>query len=181
MNEESHAALKKIKVILTDVDGVMTDGGIVLGTDGREFKRYDVKDGMGVTMARSAGLKVCIITGRSSESVSLRAEELKIDKIYQGSSDKVKAYTEIKSEYDLEDENFLHVGDDLLDLPLFDLVGFSAAPADGIKLVKEKADYIASAKGGHGVLREVIDLVLTAQDKLDEVVKKFGTVSETGG
>ena len=181
MNEERNEALKKIKVILTDVDGVMTDGGIILGGEGREFKRYDVKDGMGVTMARSAGLKVCIITGRSSESVSLRAEELKIDKIYQGYADKVKAYIEIKSEYDLEDENFLHVGDDILDLPLFDLVGFSAAPADGIKSVKEKADYVTSANGGHGALREVIDLVLTAQDKLDEIVNKFSKESEKIG
>ncbi len=181
MNEERHDVLKRIKVILTDVDGVMTDGGIILGSEGREFKRYDVKDGMGVTMARSAGLKVCIITGRSSESVSLRSEELKIDKIYQGYSDKVKAYAEIKSEYDLEDENFLQVGDDILDLPLFDLVGFSAAPADGIKLVKEKADYVTSAKGGHGALREVIDLVLTAQDKLDEIVNKFTEKSEING
>lgn len=181
MNEEYYEALKKIRVILTDVDGVMTDGGIILGSEGREFKRYDVKDGMGVTMARSAGLKVCIITGRSSESVRLRAGELKIDKIFQGHSDKVKAYAEIKSEYELEDENFLHVGDDILDLPLFDLVGFSAAPADGVKLVKEKADYVTSAKGGHGALREVIDLVLSAQDKLDGVVNKFTGMSEKIG
>ena len=81
----------------------------------------------------------------------------------------------------MEDENFLHVGDDILDLPLFDLVGFSAAPADGIKSVKEKADYVTSLKGGHGALREVIDLVLTAQDKLDEIVNKFSRESEKIG
>ena len=99
---EQQESLRKIKVIISDVDGVMTDGGIILGTGGQEFKRYDVKDGMGITMARKAGLKVCIITGRKSESVTIRAEELKFDGVYQGYFNKVEAFQVMKKEFGLD-------------------------------------------------------------------------------
>lgn len=166
-------SLRKIKVIISDVDGVMTDGGIILGTDGQEYKRYDVKDGMGVTMARKAGLKACIITGRKSESVTIRGKELKFDGVYQGYFNKVEAYQVMKREFVLEDENFLHLGDDLLDLPLFEIVGFSVSPADGIKQVRTKVDYVTTASGGRGALRETVELVLEAQGKLEEVIKEL--------
>lgn len=177
MNSEMTKKLAKIKVILTDVDGVMTDGGIILGTDGGEFKRYDVKDGMGVTMARKAGLKVCIITGRKSKSVALRAEELKMDGVYQGYSNKMTAYKRIKEKFNFNDDEFLHVGDDILDLPVFRSVGFSIAPSDAIALVKEEADFVTNAKGGRGVLRESIEMVLESQGKLDEIIQFYATLS----
>lgn len=172
---ELQESLRKIKVIISDVDGVMTDGGIILGTDGREYKRYDVKDGMGVTMARKAGLKTCIITGRKSESVKIRAEELKFDGVYQGFFNKVEAYQQMKKEFGLSDENFLHLGDDILDLPLFKIVGFSASPSDGIKQVRSEVDYVTTARGGSGALRETVELVLEAQGKLDDVIKELIT------
>ena len=172
---ELEESLRKIKVIITDVDGVMTDGGIILGSDSKEYKRYDVKDGMGVTMARKAGLKACIITGRKSESVSLRGEELKFDRVYQGYSNKVEAYEVMKKEFGLEDENFLHLGDDVLDLPLFEIVGFSVSPADGIKQVRAEVDYVTTTQGGKGALRETVELVLEAQGKLDDIIKELTT------
>ncbi len=168
-------SLRKIKVIISDVDGVMTDGGIILGTDGQEFKRYDVKDGMGVTMARKAGLKACIITGRKSESVTIRGEELKFDGVYQGYFDKVEAYQVMKKEFGLEDENFLYLGDDIIDLPLFEIVGFSVSPADGIKQVRTEVDYVTTALGGKGALRETVELILEAQGKLEDVIKDLIT------
>jgi len=175
VTQELQESLRKIKVIISDVDGVMTDGGIILGNDGQEYKRYDVKDGMGVTMARKAGLKACIITGRKSESVTLRGRELKFDGVYQGYFNKVEAYQLMKKEFGLKDENFLHLGDDILDLPLFKIVGFSASPADGIKQVRAEVDYVTTASGGRGALRETVELVLEAQGKLDDVIKELIT------
>ena len=174
---EQRESLRKIKVIISDVDGVMTDGGIILGTGGQEFKRYDVKDGMGITMARKAGLKVCIITGRKSESVTIRAEELKFDGVYQGYFNKVEAFQVMKKEFGLDDENFLHLGDDILDIPLFEIVGFSVSPADGIKQVTAIVDHVTTAPGGRGVLRETVELVLEAQGKLDDVIRELTTFS----
>ena len=172
---ELQESLRKIKVIISDIDGVMTDGGIILGTGGQEYKRYDVKDGMGVTMARKAGLKACIITGRKSESVTLRGEELKFDGVYKGYFNKVEAFQLMKKEMGFEDENFLHLGDDLLDLPLFEIVGFSASPADGIKQVRSEVDYVTTAMGGRGALRETVELVLEAQGKLEDIIKELTT------
>lgn len=172
---EQQESLRKIKVIITDVDGVMTDGGIILGTDGQEFKQYDVKDGMGVTMARKAGLKTCIITGRDSETVKIRGEELKFDGVYQGYFNKVEAYHIMKKEFGFEDENYLHLGDDLLDLPLFGIVGFGVSPADGVKQVRTKVDYVTDAVGGKGALRETVELVLEAQGKLDHIIQELTT------
>ena len=168
-------ALKKIKALITDIDGVMTDGGIILGTGGQEFKRFNAKDGMGITMAKKAGIKVFILTGRTSESVALRGEELKFDGVYQGYMDKMVAYEEIKSKYDLLDEEILHIGDDILDLPLFDKVGFSVSPADGNPLVNNAANYITKRKGGNGAVRETVDLLLNAQGKLYEVIRDISS------
>ena len=173
-------ALKKIKALITDIDGVMTDGGIILGTDGQEFKRFDAKDGMGITMARTAGIIVIILTGRTSESVAKRGEELKFDGVYQGFMDKMIAYEEIKSNYNLLDEEILHIGDDILDLPLFEKVGFSVSPADGNPLVNNSAKYVTERKAGHGAVRETVEMLLEAQGKLNQVISDIAsyTVNE---
>lgn len=165
--------LKKIKIIISDVDGVMTDGSIILGTNGLEFKKFNVQDGMGVTMARQAGLVFCVITGRTSESVIKRAEELHVDELFQGAFDKRHAYLQIKSKYNVTDEEIIHIGDDLLDLPLFELAGFSVSPANGREVVRKYADYITTVDGGHGVVREVVDMVIDAQGKTVEIVNYF--------
>ncbi|MCH8927811.1 MAG: HAD hydrolase family protein [Candidatus Marinimicrobia bacterium] len=168
-------ALKKIRALITDIDGVMTDGGIILGTDGQEFKRFDAKDGMGISMTKRAGIKVFILTGRTSQSVAKRGEELKFDGVYQGYMDKMIAYEEIKSEHNLSDEEILHIGDDILDLPIFKKVGFSVSPADGNPLVTDAADYVTERKGGHGAVRETTDLLLKAQGKLNRVISEIAS------
>ena len=173
-------ALKKIKALITDIDGVMTDGGIILGSGGQEFKRFDAKDGMGITMLRTAGIKVFILTGRTSESVSKRSEELKFDGVYQGYMDKMIAYEEIKSKYNFTDEEILHIGDDILDLPLFEKAGFSVSPADGNPLVKNAASYVTERIGGHGAVRETVDMLLNAQGNLNEVIREIASYNVEG-
>lgn len=176
MIDSSHLdALKKIKAVITDIDGVMTDGGIILGSGGQEYKRYDAKDGMGITMLRAAGIKVFILTGRTSESVTKRGEELKFDGVYQGYMDKMIAYDEIKSKHNFADEEILHIGDDILDLPIFDKAGFSVSPADGNPLVINAATYVTERIGGHGVVRETVDMLLKAQGSLNRIINEIAS------
>lgn len=157
--------LKKIKAILLDVDGVLTDGAIIYGADGIELKIFDSQDGFGIVNAIKQGIRVGIITARKSEVVERRAADLGIVDLYQGSIDKLTPYEKVKLNYSLGDSEIAYVGDDLLDLPLLQKVGFSAAPANAVRDVKMKVDYVAKASGGHGAVREVIDVILKAQKK----------------
>ncbi len=157
--------LRKIKALLLDVDGVLTDGAIIYGADGTELKVFDSQDGFGVVNAIKNGIKVGIITARKSEVVERRAADLGIVDLYQGSIDKLTPYEKIKRDYSLEDQEIAYIGDDLLDVPLLQKVGLSAAPANAVRDVKMKVHYVAKARGGHGAVREVIDLILKAQKK----------------
>lgn len=157
--------LRKIKALLLDVDGVMSDGAIIYGIDGIELKVFDSQDGFGIVNAMEQGIKVGIITARKSEAVERRAADLGIVDIYQGSIDKLTPYEKVKADYSLHDSEVAYVGDDLLDMPLLQKVGFSAAPANAVRGVKMKVDYVAKAGGGHGAVREIIDLILKAQKK----------------
>ncbi len=158
--------LKKVKAIFLDVDGVLTDGTIIYGSDGVEMKIFDIKDGFGITNAINNGIRVGIITGRQSELVKRRAAELGIVDLYQGSIDKITPFEEIKNIYSLDASEVAYVGDDILDLPLLRKVGFSAAPANAVREVKTKVDYVSKAGGGQGAVREIIDLILKAQKKI---------------
>ncbi|HEY9167212.1 MAG TPA: HAD hydrolase family protein [Candidatus Kryptonia bacterium] len=158
--------LKKIRMILLDVDGVLTDGAIIYGVDGLELKIFDSQDGYGITNAMKNGIRVGIITARKSEVVQRRAADLGIVDIFQGSMDKVTPFEEIKKKFSLSGSETAYIGDDLLDLPLLQKVGFSAAPANAVRDIKMQVDYVAKASGGHGAVREVIDLILKAQGKL---------------
>ncbi len=157
--------LKKIKGIFLDVDGVLTDGSIIYGLEGQELKVFDSQDGFGIANAIKNGLRVGIITARDSEVVKRRAVELGIKDVYQGSIDKISPLEKIKKEYSLADSEIAYIGDDILDLPVLRKVGLSAAPANAVREVKMRVDYIAKASGGHGAVREVIDLILKAQKK----------------
>lgn len=157
--------LKKIKAIFLDVDGVLTNGTIIYGSDGLELKVFDSKDGFGITNAISSGIRVGIITARASEVVKRRAAELGIVDLYQGSIDKVTPLEEIKRVYSLTESEIAYIGDDILDLPLLQKVGFSAVPSNAVRDVKMKVDYVSKARGGHGAVREIIDLILKAQKK----------------
>ncbi len=157
--------LKKIKAVLLDVDGVLTDGAIIYGADGIELKIFDSQDGFGIVNAIKQGIRVGIITARKSEVVERRAADLGIVDLYQGSIDKLTPYEKVKRTYSLGDAEVAYIGDDLLDLPLLQRVGFSAAPANAVRDVKMKVDYVAKASGGHGAVREVMDVILKAQKK----------------
>lgn len=165
--------LQHIKMILMDVDGVMTGGEIIYSSTGEELKIFNIHDGMAIAMARMAGLKTGIITGRMSEMVRRRAEELKFDTVVQGQNNKLTAYCDIKIRFNLADVDIAFIGDDLVDLCILKRVGFSAAVADARQAVKSASDYVTAAAAGRGAVREVVDLILESQDKLARLVAWF--------
>jgi len=163
MKKQIADKLKKIKMLLLDVDGVLTDGSIIYTSNGTELKVFNVHDGYGITKAIASGIRVGIITGRQSEVVERRAKELGIVDLYQGSVDKMTPYEEIKKVHNLRDEEVAYIGDDMFDIPLLSKVGFSAAPSSARREVKRVVDYITKASGGNGAVREVIDLILAGR------------------
>ncbi len=167
-----------VKLILIDVDGVLTDGSIIIDDDGRELKSFDVQDGVGIEIARLSGLKICFITGRSSKPTAHRARELHIDGLYQG-PDKEGAYTQFIKEFNCTDEEVAYIGDDLIDLPLLHKAGFSACPPNAILEIKEKADYITTQPGGKGAVREVIEFILKSKNSWLQAKKRYFQVLAT--
>ena len=164
---------KKIKLILMDADGVLTEGKIIFYSGGGEAKAFDVKDGVGIKLAQRAGLKIGIITGRTSEAIARRAQELEVEEIHQGAKEKIISYEKILSKHSLHDENVCFIGDDIIDIPVMKRVGFPAAVADAHEDILPFAIYQTSLKGGQGAVREVIDLIIKTQGKWHQVVKKY--------
>lgn len=155
------AQLKKIKLLLLDVDGVMTDGGIYYSNSGDEFKKFNIQDGYGITKLRRAGINIGIITGRISNLVARRAEELGIKEIYQNLENKLEAYESLKKKFNLTDAEVAYIGDDEFDLPVLELVGFSASPADAVPAVIKRVHYVCKHEGGNGAVREIIEMILS--------------------
>jgi N-acylneuraminate cytidylyltransferase len=151
---------KKIKMLLTDVDGVLTDGGMYYSNQGEIMKKFNTKDGMGLEIISKSGIIPAIITKEKSEVVLKRAEKLKIKEVYIGVEDKLKKAEMLIKKYDLSFDEVAYVGDDINDLPLLKKAGFSFCPSDAVKEVKEIVNHICTAKGGDGVVREVVDLIL---------------------
>lgn len=158
--------LKKIKMLLLNVDGVMTDGSIYYSVEGVEMKAFNAQDGYGIVRAKELGLQFAIVTGRQTAIVTRRAEALGIPDVYQNHMDKVGAFEDIKRKYGLADEEVAFIGDDSFDLPLLEKVGVSVAPKNAVHDVRERVDFVTKAKGGKGAVREVIDLILRAQGKI---------------
>ncbi len=152
--------LKHIKLLLLDVDGVMTDGGIYYSDSGGEFKKFNAQDGYGIVKLQRAGIQVGIITGRVSKIVKRRAEDLGITEVYQNLDNKIDAYESVKKKLNLADANIAYIGDDEFDLEVLKCVGFSASPADAIPVVTKNVHYVCTRSGGNGVVREVIELIL---------------------
>jgi 3-deoxy-D-manno-octulosonate 8-phosphate phosphatase (KDO 8-P phosphatase) len=152
-----------IKAIFFDVDGVLTDGRIIYDDAGREIKAFSVKDGLIVGHLKKAGIITGAISGRDSPTVARRCAELKIDFCHQGIIDKAAAFEKLVKHYKLKHKEVAFIGDDINDLPIFRLAGFSICPADTFDYIKEQADMVTNTKGGNGVLREVADLVLSAK------------------
>ena len=154
----------KIRLLLLDVDGVLTDGAIIIDSRGGETKRFDVRDGLGVALLIRSGIRVGFITGRSSDVVRLRAKELGVRIIYQGVQDKADVYDKIKHETGLTDEEIAYVGDDIVDLPIMRRAGLAVAVRDSWPGIRPGADYVTEAEGGRGAVREVSELILKAQN-----------------
>jgi 3-deoxy-D-manno-octulosonate 8-phosphate phosphatase (KDO 8-P phosphatase) len=165
--------LKNIRLLLLDVDGVMTDGGIIYDASGLETKRFNVKDGHGIKMLQRSGVEVGIITGRTSIVVDNRAKELGIGLVYQGALKKLDSYDDIKRKTGFMDEEIAYMGDDVIDVPVLRRVGFSAAPLDGLPDVLAVVDYVTTRAGGCGAVREVCDHILKARGAWAEVVTRY--------
>ncbi len=158
--------VKKIKLLLLDVDGVLTDGRIILDNQGNELKAFHVRDGHGIKMVQRAGIIVGIITGRKSKVVDIRARELDIKEVYQGSHEKIVVYDSILKKYGLRDDAVAYMGDDVVDVDIFKRAGLAVTVADADPSVKPYVDMITRTAGGRGAVRELINLILKHQGKL---------------
>lgn len=167
------AEFAAIKLLLLDVDGVLTDGRITYDNQGNELKSFDVKDGHGLKLLQRAGISIGIITGRQSDLVARRAAELGIDILYQGALRKLDPYLEILANLGLSDEQVAYVGDDLIDLPLLRRVGFSATVSDAHPEVLPLVDYISRLPGGRGAVREICDLLLKGGGHWEQVTSRY--------
>jgi 3-deoxy-D-manno-octulosonate 8-phosphate phosphatase (KDO 8-P phosphatase) len=170
------ARARRVRMILTDVDGTLTDGTLAVLPDGEEIKTYHVKDGLAVLLAQIAGLKLGIITGKTSKGLEHRAARLKIDELVQGAVDKMPSYRGILARHGLRPEETAYIGDDLGDLAVLKAVGFAAAVADAHPIVRRSAHYVCKARGGRGAFRELVDYILTAQGKWGLVTAEFETI-----
>ncbi|MBQ7705602.1 MAG: HAD hydrolase family protein [Selenomonadaceae bacterium] len=176
ISEDAFDRAKKIKLVIFDVDGTLTDGGIYIGTSGELFKSFNCHDGFGITAAHKAGLKTAILTGRESACTANRAKELGITAVKQGHMDKRNAYKELKAEFNLRDEEIAYVADDIIDLPVLIQVGFRAAVGNAKIEVKERAHFIAENDGGKGAVREVLEFILKSQGKWEKIIRQYTTV-----
>ncbi|MEK7275366.1 MAG: HAD hydrolase family protein [Candidatus Desantisbacteria bacterium] len=156
---------KQIKILILDVDGVLTDGGIIIDANGKEIKVFNVYDGAGIELAHKEGLLTAIISGRYSQPVEHRARELRINKVYQNVANKVEVYNQLIAEYGIIPEQTAYIGDDVFDIPLLKLSGLSFAPATARHEVKKIVDFVTKTDGGKGAVRESVEIILKAQGK----------------
>lgn len=171
--EEILKRASAIKLLIMDVDGVLTDGGIIFDSKGHEIKIFDVKDGHGIKMLHDCGIMTAVITGRQSEIVSKRASELGITYIYQATADKSLAYNNIKQLSSLNDSEIACIGDDINDIPLFKRAGFAIAVRDAVPELKHLSHYVTKNRGGRGAVREVCELILKSQDRWQGVLDAY--------
>ena len=164
---------KRICLAVFDVDGVLTNGGLILGESGNEYKIFHVRDGQGLVMLRDSGCHIAVITARSSKIVSERMASLGIEYVYQGQNDKGKAFLELMDNLKLGREQTAYVGDDVMDLPAMNRAGLAIAVADAHPLVKEHAHWTTTAAGGNGAAREVCDLIMQSQGTLQAQIQHF--------
>jgi 3-deoxy-D-manno-octulosonate 8-phosphate phosphatase (KDO 8-P phosphatase) len=168
----------RLRLLLFDVDGVLTDGRILVHADGSESKLFSIRDGTGIVWAHRAGLVTGILSGRQSRATSARAAQLGIRLVRQHGGEKLAGYEQILREEHLSDEEVAFMGDDLLDLPVLRRVALSAAPADAAADVRSRVDWVSTRRGGDGAVREFIETVLRAQGRWEELVN--GYLAEDG-
>jgi len=167
------AKAQHVRVIVLDVDGVLTDGSFGYDSAGNEIKFFNVRDGHGIKLARRAGLKVGLLSGRSSAANLHRAQELELDFVYQGEKNKAEAFARLLTELQIQPQHCLYVGDDLIDVPVMRQVGVAVAVADGVEQAHHVADWITRNNGGHGAVREVIEWLLKQQGAWDAQVARY--------
>ena len=162
-----------VKLLILDIDGVMTDGRIIYSIYGDELKFFDVQDGFGITLLNRAGIKSAIITAKKSRIVKLRARDMKVARAYQGFIDKLIPYNKILRRFKVRPEEICFIGDDLIDIPVLKRVGFAVAVPNAMDEVKAASHYVTSKMGGRGAVREICDLILKSQEKWDLAASKY--------
>ena len=162
-----------IKLIISDIDGVWTDGSIYRGTDNIELKKFSVFDGVGVAYARAADIKIAIISARYSPATEHRAKELNIEDVYNGGLNKLHAYNDLKEKYKLSDDQIAYLGDDMVDIPVMELVALPIAVANATPDIMELAKHVTRVKGGDGAFREAVEWIIEKQGRTEEVYIKM--------
>lgn len=165
--------IKQLKLLILDVDGVLTDGRLFFDQHGVEYKCFHARDGHGIKLLRQTGVEIAVISGRNSPAVALRMQSLGIEHVYQGHEDKRAAFDEILRNLQLTASQAAHVGDDLLDLPIMTRVGFAVAVQDANFAVKKYADWCTQTPGGQGAVREVCDLIMQVQGRFEAVLQSY--------
>jgi 3-deoxy-D-manno-octulosonate 8-phosphate phosphatase (KDO 8-P phosphatase) len=177
LTSDADERARRVELILMDVDGVLTDGRILLLPDAQgnvqEINAFDVQDGVGITFAHRAGLRTGIITGRNSVSVAFRAKELGIEIIEQGSWNKLETYTKVRAAVNLDDAQIAFIGDDLQDLPVLRRVGFAAGPANAQPEIKQVCHMVTQKEGGRGAVREALNYILRVQGKWEKIMERY--------
>ena len=171
--KDAREKLRRIQMLIFDVDGVLTNGSLVYGSDDTEYKQFSVLDGLGFNLARRAGFKTALITARKSPIVERRAQELKLDAYFQGNENKAPAFEHLLDQFDMSAENIAFMGDDLLDLALVRRAGFTAAPANARPEVMDAVDYVTYARGGDGAARELVEFILITLGRWQQIVAEF--------
>jgi 3-deoxy-D-manno-octulosonate 8-phosphate phosphatase (KDO 8-P phosphatase) len=164
---------RQIKLVIFDVDGVLTDGSLYLGDDGQEYKAFNSRDGHGIKMLQSSGIEIGIITGRTSDVVRIRMESLGIKHLFQGKQDKLPTYLELRDKLNLTDEQVAYVGDDVVDLPIMRRVGLAIAVNDAHPFVLQHSHWQTPHPGGRGAGRDVCELLMSAQGKLQAILESY--------
>jgi 3-deoxy-D-manno-octulosonate 8-phosphate phosphatase (KDO 8-P phosphatase) len=171
--DEVQARARRVRLLLLDVDGVLTDGTVTIDAAGGEQKAFHIRDGLGIVWARREGLEVGFLSGRPSPVTERRAEELGVRIVSQPGPDKVRGYLELIAERHLDDADVAYMGDDLLDLPIFRRVGLTAAPADAVEDVRARAHWVSRHGGGRGAVREFVELLLAARGSWPDLVRTY--------
>lgn len=171
--DNNHEKLKNIECVLTDCDGILTDGKIYITDQGEQIKAFHAHDGAGIKLLQHAGFLVALVSGRASPPLTYRAEELDIQEFFPGSDDKIQAFRSVKNEHDLSSEQICYIGDDLTDLKPFIEAGFSATVPDAAEEIRNHADYITETRGGNGAFREVAELILKTQNNWENALDSY--------
>ena len=164
---------KKIRLVIFDVDGVLTDGSLFLGDDGQEYKAFNSQDGHGMKMLQGTGVEIGIITGRTSQVVSKRMDSLGIRHVFQGKLEKLPAYEMLRNDLGLADDQIAYVGDDVVDLPIMRKVGLAVAVQDAHRMVRQHAHWQTPSNGGRGAARDVCELIMEAQGNLEPALQGY--------